>query len=325
MAVKLNNIEKQAISFNGVPMYKVIHVQGAQETTIWESDFVYDLLSDGTYSIKANPAVTLDKAITLPLQVNGKSISEVGKQGFADSNITQLVLPEGITKLKESAFRSCSNLTVVDFPSSITTMETYAFYYCDNITDTYVRDVDAWINLVKSVQYGSITLPNNEGVLHVYKRNSNKELTEIKVADGVDVIGSCAFRNAANVTKVTMPDSVVTIKDWAFAFSGLTSIDAHAIKTIEKYAYWQCKGFVNIVFPDTVQSIGDRAFAYCQNLVSIVIPNSVTTIGTQAFNACDKLTTIYYKGTQEQWAQIQKNEENNGNLMAAKVIYNYTG
>ena len=325
MPFKINNTDKVAVSFSGKPMYKVVCVDGETETTVWESDFAYDLLSDGTYSIKANPAVTLDKAITLPLQVNGKSISEVGEYGFAESGITQLVLPEGITTLQRSAFRRCNNLTVVDFPGSITTMETYAFYYSDNITDVYVRDVDAWINLTNTIKYGNITLPNADGKLHVYKKNNSKELTEINVADGVDAIGSNAFRNAKNITKVTMPDSLVTIRDWAFSnCSGLTSIDARAIKTIENYAYWECHGFVNIVLPDTVQSIGDYAFGYCTNLTSIVIPTSVTTIGEQVFQTCSRLTTIYYKGSQEQWTQIQKHEHND-KLMATEVIYNYAG
>jgi hypothetical protein len=67
MPFKINNTDKVAVSFNGNPMYKVVCVDGGTETTVWESDFAYDLLSDGTYSIKANPAVTLNKAITLPL------------------------------------------------------------------------------------------------------------------------------------------------------------------------------------------------------------------------------------------------------------------
>ena len=51
-----------------------------------------------------------------------------------------------------------------------------------------------------------------------------------------------------------------------------------------------------LVFDDTITSIGDEAFRSCYNLASISIPNSVLFIGTCAFQNCKSLKRILYKG-----------------------------
>ena len=51
-------------------------------------------------------------------------------------------------------------------------------------------------------------------------------------------------------------------------------------------------------------SIGDYAFFFCAGLTSIDIPESVTSIGSMAFSLCANLQTVYYAGTEAQWAKI---------------------
>jgi len=47
-----------------------------------------------------------------------------------------------------------------------------------------------------------------------------------------------------------------------------------------------------IIFSDSITSIGRYAFKGCNNLSNVSIPNSVTRIGYSAFGGCKKLTTI---------------------------------
>ena len=72
----------------------------------------------------------------------------------------------------------------------------------------------------------------------------------------------------AEETNYTIPNSVTTIGDSAFAF---------------------CDSLTSINIPNSVTTIGDSAFVWCDSLTNINIPNSVTTIEDGAFYGCTSL------------------------------------
>ena len=76
--------------------------------------------------------------------------------------------------------------------------------------------------------------------------------------------------------------------------------------------------FEEIVIPDNVKTIADGGFEYCSDFKTITLPASLTFIGASAF-AGTVLETVYYKGTQAQWAQI-KIDDYNDKLTGAKII-----
>ena len=79
---------------------------------------------------------------------------------------------------------------------------------------------------------------------------------------------------------------------------------------------------MSIEIPDSVTYIGDNAFRDCTSLVSITIPDSVTSIGNDAFYDCTSLETVYYTGTEEEWAAITAYSGNDC-LTSANIVYNY--
>ena len=98
-------------------------------------------------------------------------------------------------------------------------------------------------------------------------------IKEITVGDleGIETIGSSAFKNCTALTSVVIPKSVSSIG--LSAFSG-------------------CSSLKDITIPNSVKSIGNYAFYTCNNLTSIEIPNSVTSIGSEVFYGCIKLERI---------------------------------
>ncbi len=64
-----------------------------------------------------------------------------------------------------------------------------------------------------------------------------------------------------------------------------------------------------VVIEPGATNISHCAFSYAVDMTTIVIPSSVTSIGTYAFEACDALKSVFYTGTEEQWAQIENVEE----------------
>ena len=113
--------------------------------------------------------------------------------------------------------------------------------------------------------------------------------------DGLPVteIGDKAFYNESHkakksLTKVTIPDSVVTIGDSAFAFnSALTSVKIPgSVKTIGANAFEGCVKLAKAELNEGLETIGDAAFYGCDHLPSLTLPASVKKIGKSISYEC---------------------------------------
>ncbi|MBO7458672.1 MAG: leucine-rich repeat domain-containing protein [Paludibacteraceae bacterium] len=64
------------------------------------------------------------------------------------------------------------------------------------------------------------------------------------------------------------------------------------VTSIDKHAFFQCRGLTSITIPDSVSCIGAGAFLYCSSLQTLTIPNNVTNIGDLAFG--EVLNIVYW-------------------------------
>jgi len=132
----------------------------------------------------------------------------------------------------------------------------------------------------------------------------------------VTSIGDFAFWNLANVTSVTIPNSVVSLGGAAFegcalssvtigsgvanignyTFDGCTSLTnvtfGNSVTTIGVYAFSVCTSLTTLRIPDSVLSVMSGAFYECLSLTNVTIGNSVTNIGDYAFSGCDSLNSV---------------------------------
>ena len=107
----------------------------------------------------------------------------------------------------------------------------------------------------------------------------------------VTVIGNAAFMYCFYLTSMTIPNSVNTIEEAAFAYcSGFTGdlVIPNSVNTIEASAFHTCYGFDGtLVLGNGVTSIGAWAFNSCDGLTSVLnIPSNVASIGEDAFVYC---------------------------------------
>ena len=114
--------------------------------------------------------------------------------------------------------------------------------------------------------------------------------------EGVDYtvtnIGNSAFLYYFYLTSLSLPNSLTTIENSAFAYcSGFTGdlIIPNSVVTIEESAFFTCYSFDgDFVLGNSLTTIGDGAFNSCDGLHGVLnIPSNVTSIGKLAFRYCN--------------------------------------
>lgn len=108
----------------------------------------------------------------------------------------------------------------------------------------------------------------------------------------VTEIGKSAFYDE-DITSVSIPDSVVYIRQGAFNYCGqLKSVRlGNHVKTIERNAFARDALLPEINLPESLETIGESAFDGC-GVTEIAIPDSVTELGEAVFNRCKSLRSI---------------------------------
>ncbi|MBQ6306191.1 MAG: leucine-rich repeat domain-containing protein [Bacteroidales bacterium] len=107
----------------------------------------------------------------------------------------------------------------------------------------------------------------------------------------VTTIGNTAFMYCFYLTSLTIPNSVTTIEEGAFAYcSGFTGdlVIPNSVVTIEPSAFFTCYGFDgDLIIGNSVSTIGAWAFNSCDGMTGVLnIPSNVASIGEDAFVYC---------------------------------------
>ena len=232
--------------------------------TYWnEGNLTWKLDADGTLTISGTGAMKDYDYYNNPSPASQKKDS-----------VKKVVIEDGVTSIRNSAFYDCNSLTSITIPNSVTSIGAYAFSNCYYLTN--------------------ITIPNSVTSIENYAFRSCSSLTSITIPDSVTSIGELAFYSCDSLTSITISNSVTSIGERAFAYcSRLTSITIpDSVTSIGEAAFAGCSSLTSITIPDSVTSIGEYAFQSCSSLTSITIPDSVTSIGDYVFISCSSLTTI---------------------------------
>ena len=223
------------------------------------------------------------------------STNEIPWYSYA-SEITAVVVEEGVTTIGEAAFYQCSNLAQLTLPSTLASIGRNAFSYTA-ITELELPD-------------GLLTLGGF----------NNTPITELVIPDSVTTISDNAFYECASLTSVVLPASLEECGQWAFGacpnLSQAIMPEMPNFKYFNGYTFTGCaftdlswytqsdicynmfanNDFVELEIPDCVATLQDHAFQNCQSLMEVTIPGSVTKLGNVAFGHCDALESVYFLG-----------------------------
>lgn len=233
-------------------------------------------------------------------------------------SLKNISLPKKLTVLGETAFSDCVSLEYIDLPETVTKIDDLVFNGCLNLASVDLRDglkkigKGAFKNC-KSLK--KITIPATVSSINDAPFRGCSSLKSIKVApknkyykseptkrDGNDYVLFnknksilISYPASSKEVQYDIPDSVISIIDWAFCdasdLSRITIPDS--VREIGEGAFCNCEVLDEVEIPDSVEKIDDCAFRGCSKLKSIIIPSSVRELGWGIFDGCEKSITVY--------------------------------
>ena len=177
----------------------------------------YGAVAKGNYKYATGRGLT---NIVIP-----DSVTKIGDDAFSGcTSLTSVTIPDGVTNIGNDAFYRCSSLTSINIPDGVTSIGAGAFEGCTNITSITIPNsvTDISIYAFKDcTSLTSITIPNKVSEIRGATFKNCTNLTSINIPDGVTSIGSGAFEGCTNITSITIPNSVTAIYS---PFEGCTSL-----------------------------------------------------------------------------------------------------
>lgn len=237
------------------------------------------------------------------------TVEEIRSSAFSQNSIGKINMPTSLKIIGDSAFYS-NNIKELTIPASVTSIGSLAFN-----ANKVTGGNDVWIykRTTSGIDYS--TLIGYSGA-----NRSNLVIPEEKNGVKLKTINGSALRYLSLTGGITIPKSVNSIGQLAFALNNLSWVDngdgdktgpfvykrkadggfdktallqyagynqsnvtiPSNVKTIENYAfYYSYTTSVNI--PEGVTKIGNNAFELCKLKGTVEIPSTVTSIGTNAF------------------------------------------
>jgi len=167
-------------------------------------------------------------------------------------------LPKNIKFIAGGLFHSCRSLETIEIPSRVCIIEDEAFRGCENLKSLFIPksvekigedvffitpsleriDVDFENNYFKSID-GNLYTKDGKVLIRYCPKRTDKEFI---IPNGVEIIEYNAFQDAKNLKKITLCDSLKTVKESAFAYcENLEEIYISQNTQFSSFAFRNCK------------------------------------------------------------------------------------
>ena len=139
--------------------------------------------------------------------------------GTLRHQLTEFVVPDGITVIDTGAFEDCTSLTSITIPDSVIEIGRHVFKGCTSLRSIIIPDSVSWIDesaFRSCTSLESITIPKGVSFISYNAFWGCTSLTSNIIHDGVNTIVGGSFEGCTSLTSITIPYSVNTIQKGAF-------------------------------------------------------------------------------------------------------------
>ena len=242
--------------------------------------------------------------VSIPEEYRGKAIDTINTLAFnAVLSMTELYIPDTITKIGKNAFNACNNIETIRIPfigDSLSTSNIFGYIFG---TDSYeMQKAFVPVNLHKVIISDQVeTIPGNA----FYKC---EQIQVVILPNRLKRIDSGAFEYT-KIDSLNFPTSMKYIGYRAFNGSEIRRInifDLNSFLNIDSDStfggntelYLNGKLVTEVRFPDGIKEI-KPVLAGISSLKKVIIPDSATNMrsNTGAFEGCKNLEEVIFEGT----------------------------
>ena len=253
-----------------------------------------------------------------------EGVTDIASNAFGHENLTEVSLPNSITRIGYGSFAGCSALKSIVLPDGLIEIDGCAFTECGLET---------------------VELPDSVEIIGESAFASCTSLTRLSIGKGVyriadDFVNYCPNLLMFEVDKdnpwYIVDQGILYNKDKTVLVRALPSFSEESFKIPEGVtklapgAFDNCNDLKTILLPESIKVIDSRAFAHCSNLTSLTLPSGLEYLDWEAIIGCSGLkemtiprngnlvfpwmtilgvyglTDIYFQGTQSEWNTIQR-------------------
>ena len=225
------------------------------------SDLYYSF-EDGVLSIYGSGKVPANLSATW---TNSKTVE------FNPSEVTEIIIEEGITGINDRLTRMFKNAISVTLPSSL-----------ESIGEN---------NFSNFTKLETVTIPDNSKLKYIYTRAFERctSLKSINLPQGLESIYSRAFYTCSNLTNLKLPSTLTRIDELAFSngprFKNNELTVPKGVTTIKSRSIYNINDLKTINVENGVTKIEKYAFADNDSLKNVYLPESFKSIDVLAFKS----------------------------------------
>ena len=277
--------------------------------TLWEYVTVHDEY------VRIIGCKTDVESLEVPAVIEDKPVAELAIDAcsYLDS-VREIICSPQIERIGNCAFRSCGNLERLVLPRNVDTYDSSWVRGCRELAELVLPGMLTRVTSsifdegrLRSLVIGFGTYDFAPGLFaqgaleHIDIDDENPFITtdgqaifahegthlrvlalaceRYVIPDGCQVIEKKAFANRAELYRVDLPDTVTTIEDYAFSYSGLESfVSPRDLRVIGERAFFRCRRLTRVVLDEGLVSIGDDAFTGT-GIEALRVPATLESLG----------------------------------------------
>ena len=192
----------------------------------------YFVYSDATKTNLQRCSSSIKGDLVIP---NG--VTSIGNSAFSGcSSLTSIQIPNSVTSIGDEAFNYCSSLTSITIPNSVTSIGDKTFYYCHSLT--------------------SVTIPNSVTSIGDKTFYYCGSLSSVTIPNSVKRIGSSAFEGCRDLQHIYIyTETPPSISSSTFEYihsDAVVYVPVGSLSTYQAAAYWKDMNIKEMVFYDTI-------------------------------------------------------------------------